>query len=247
MNKKKLIDVSKKLIPDKILKREISILIKKLIKEIELKENNYQKNIIDPFGSLFEKLIFDFKNNEEWKKTEFQRQLQKTLMNHIGIFHQNLLTSLVGCEEPKEGGVDFICEEKKIVAEIKSKHNTTNADGIAGSFDKISNALETRSDFTGYYVTIIPKKNKNYEKIFVTTKKVSNLNHYRKPNKKILSINGEFFYEKITNHKDILKSIYLRIPDVYSSIETNKSLLVKNIKNDNNFQYYLLKALGQFN
>jgi len=245
-NLQDLKDISKKLIPDKVLEREVTILYNLTRQSINEMEKNFEENVIDPFSELFDRLFFNMKERNIWKNAEKNRQAQKTLTNHIGRFHQNLLVSLDGCKEPEKGGVDFICEKKKILAELKNKHNTVNSKSKAGAFDGLTKALLSKNDFKGYFVVITPKNNKNYEKILITTKNHKK-SEYRKPNINILTINAESFYEKITGQKNILKSIFLRIPDITISIDPKLSSLANKIQEDKLFTYYLIKALGEFN
>jgi hypothetical protein len=242
---KKIKDISIPLIPNSVLKKEIKIVLNLMDKAIQEIEKDYEDNIIDPFASLFEKTIFDINDNDDWKKSEFQRQLQKTLNNHIGRFHQNIMCSLKDCKEPPEHGTDFICKKKKIYAEIKNKWNSTNADSKAGSFDKLENALSKNKQFKGYFVTIIPKNSKDYCKTMTTTSNEEK-SQWRKPRSDIMEINAEFFYEKLTKKKHVLKSIFYRIPDLVEEIKIEKKELLKNIKEDSSFNYFLLNALGKY-
>ena len=242
---KEIKDISIPYLSDAILEREIKIVLDLMTKSIQMIEKKYESNVIDPFTTLFEKIIFSDDNNDKWKKKEFQRQLQKTLANHIGRFHQNLLCSLQDCKEPDERGTDLICSKKKIFAEIKNKWNSTNADSLAGSYDKLEKALSSNPTFKGYFVTIIPNNSENYCTPLITTKN-NKKSQWRKPRKNIMEINAEFFYEKLTNEKNLLKSIYYRIPNIVKNIDSNKKDLLDNIEKDTSFNYFLLKALGNF-
>ena len=135
-------------------------------------------------------------------------------------------------------------KKKKIVAEIKNKHNSTNFTSLAGSFDKLRYILSKKkySTFTGYLVRIIPKKPNNFSKKLVITEN-KNKSEYRKPLEKIQEINGEFFYEKITGKKNVLKSIFHRLPGIIKTIDINKTTIVDQIFKDKKFDYYLNKAL----
>ena len=236
--------ISVPLISDEVLKREIKIVLKLMQKAISDIEINYESNVIDPFITLFEKIIFNIDDNTKWKGTEFQRQLQKTLGNHVGRFHQNLLCSLKDCKEPKEGGTDLVSEKNKLFAEIKNKWNSTNADSKAGSYDKLSKALSKKKKYKGYFVTVIPKNSKNYCKTMITTSNKSK-SQWRKKRKDIMEINAEFFYGKITKKKNVLKSVFYRIPDLVKSLSDDNNELIDRIKNDKSFDYFLLKSLGK--
>jgi|TARA_B110000261_G_C13007001_1_gene326565 hypothetical protein len=242
---KEIRDISLPFIPDSVLKSEIEIVLNLMDTAIDEIEKDYEENVIDPFVSLFEKTIFDISDNDNWKKSEFQRQLQKTLNNHIGRFHQNIMCSLKDCKEPPEQGTDFMCKKEKIYAEIKNKWNSTNADSKAGSYDKLKHALSKNKKFKGYFVTIIPKNSKDYCKTMTTTSN-ENKSQWRKPRIDIMEINAEFFYEKLTKKKHVLKSIFYRIPDLVEEIKIEKKELLKGIKEDSSFNYFLLKALGKY-
>jgi hypothetical protein len=51
-----------------------------------------QTQIIDPFSVLFETGATDM-TSEAWLKSEAQRQAQKSWMNQVGYFHQDILGS----------------------------------------------------------------------------------------------------------------------------------------------------------
>ena len=231
------------ILSDEIILNELKSLVNRMKKAIHQKHNNYEKDVIDPFMSFFEQVIFK-DNLEDWKESEYRRQLSKTFGNHLGRFHQNLLCSLDDCYEPEEGGVDFVSENKKIIAEIKNKWNTTNAGSKAASFDILRKALSEKKykGYKAYFVTIIPKTPKNYCEEFKTTSNVKKAN-YRKPRKDILSINAEYFYEKITGKKDVLKSIFYRLPELIKKLKYADDKLINNITQHKDYNYFLDKAL----
>ena len=108
-----IIKISEDLLSDDQIKKEVEFILNRMNKEINEIENKYQRQVIDPFSALFEQIIFN-NNISSWKKSEFNRQLQKTFGNLLGLFHQNLLCALDNCKEPVGGGVDLICEKKKL-------------------------------------------------------------------------------------------------------------------------------------
>jgi hypothetical protein len=241
-------DISKKIIPDEVLEIELKKLLNTTYNELEIagKAEIFESNIIDPFSYIFEYVLFGKKNHEDWKKSEILRQRQKEFGNHLGKFHQNIMCSIKDCYEPKEGGVDLINEKKMIVAEIKNKHNSTNADSKAGSFDKLKYELSKkgRENYTAYFVTVVPKKSDDYERQFITTK-TKNKSHYREPDERIFTINAELFYKKISDTPHILKSLYQRIPEIFMKIDQNKEDIVKQMLTEKEFNYYLSKAYGK--
>ncbi|NJK85846.1 MAG: Eco47II family restriction endonuclease [Bacteroidales bacterium] len=91
-----------KWIDDSALIEEVLHLLSIATKVKKAADTNFGKNVIDPFSALFE--IAGFENDiETWVKSETTRQAQKTLQNHIGSFHQNILGNAKGWVNKKPG------------------------------------------------------------------------------------------------------------------------------------------------
>jgi len=82
-------------IDDQLIEKIIFSIIKKTKTSYNQNSQEIHKNVIDPFSIFFEIACFDM-DVEQWKKQEKTRQVQKTLSNQIGMFHQNILGSLKG-------------------------------------------------------------------------------------------------------------------------------------------------------
>ena len=80
----------------------------------------FDKNVIDPFSALFGMAGFKI-DYETWYESELARQSQKTLQNHVGTFHQNILGNAEGWENLETGNViDLVNSKVKIIAEVKN-------------------------------------------------------------------------------------------------------------------------------
>jgi len=91
----------------------------------DLAEENLYSNVVDPFSALFDALRQKI-TLVGWASQEKTRQIQKTMQNALGEFHQAVLGSMDGWENLPVGHViDVRNTKKKIIAEIKNKHNTT--------------------------------------------------------------------------------------------------------------------------
>ena len=143
----------------------LSIVQDILKKGIEAKlkiDRGFNRNVIDPFAILFEMASFGL-NQNEWVISEKKRQAQKSLSNHIGLFHQNILGAVSGWENLKVGKIiDVVNPSKKIIAEIKNKHNTIKGSNKADLYYDLEKLVMPKSSeykgYTAYYVEIIPKK-----------------------------------------------------------------------------------------
>src|SRR5690606_22475204 len=88
-------------------------LLEKAVGIKEQAEKNVNKNVIDPFSALIQIGGFSLEYND-WLTAEITRQAQKSLQNHIGDFHQNILGSIEGWENKKTGNViDLVNTNRK--------------------------------------------------------------------------------------------------------------------------------------
>ena len=190
-------------------------IIKNLETSIKTKEHTLYSNIIDPFSAIFD-ASFNNMSLTEWIKAEKIRQIQKTFQNEIGAFHQKLLASIKGWEDLQKGKViDIINYDKKIIAEVKNKFNTTKGNHKIAIYDDLNNALRNEyKGYTAYYVAILTKNRINRE----FSPSDNKTNTRRKKNKSIIEIDGKSFYEIITSDKDAIYKIYKTIPHILSDI-----------------------------
>src|SRR4051812_10856612 len=91
----------------------------------------FEKNVIDPFSAIFQIAGFEIDYNG-WYESEATRQAQKTLQNHVGDFHQNILGHSKNWINKKTGSViDLVSEKFHFVAEVKNKYNTISGGKLA--------------------------------------------------------------------------------------------------------------------
>ncbi len=183
---------------------------------IESANSNPDRNVIDPFSVIFEMAGFNL-SYDQWRDNEGRRQAQKSLMNHIGDFHQRILGSVKGWEDLRIGNViDLKCEEKRIVAEVKNKHNTISGKDLVSLYDNLENQVmpihSTFRGYTAYYVEVIPKKSKRYDIPF--TPSDNRTRSRRASNERIRKIDGHSFYSLVTGQNDALDELFSVLPDV---------------------------------
>lgn len=199
----------------KKLKEALKPLVIETYKKQE-EEPDIYKNTLDCFSAVIEASIRGI-TLEEWIESEKERQAQKTLQNKIGEFHQKAIATIEGVEDLGVGGVvDIICREKKIVAEIKNKWNTTKGNHKNQIYDDLLMQVQANEGYIGYYVEILSKKGLRYDKPYIPS---DNRTKQRRPlNENIRVIDGRSFYELLTGKKDALKEMYLLLPDLTSEI-----------------------------
>lgn len=194
-------------------------------------DKQFAKNAIDPFAALFEMSIFSLKDIGAWKKAEQQRQQQKTLQNKVGLFHQKILGALRGWEDLKTGKlVDICCHDKKIVAEVKNKHNTTKGSDKVVIYDNLDKVLVSDYvGYTGYYVEIIPKSPKRYNEPFAPPDNKTKAN--RLLNERIRVIDGVSFYALATGVNNALEQLFDALPAVIYRLSKQNIPDIPAIKN----------------
>ncbi|MBX2961019.1 MAG: Eco47II family restriction endonuclease [Cyclobacteriaceae bacterium] len=214
-------------IDDASLKDAVSLILKKAKEAKENAEGNFGKNVVDPFSALFEIAGFSL-DFETWHKSETTRQAQKTLQNHVGDFHQNILGAVNGWENMKKGQViDLVSSEKKIIAEIKNKYNTISGGKLSDLYYSLNNLVMPKSsiykNFTAYYVAIIPKSPDRYDKPFTPSNK--DKGEKCAANENIREIDGASFYTLVTGDPNGLENLFDVLPDVIKICSDNKYII----------------------
>lgn len=197
--------------------------------------NDIHSNVIDPFSALLE-ASFNEMTYDEWIIAEESRQVQKTLQNAIGTFHEEIIGEIKSFENLKVGEIiDIVSKDKKIIAEIKNKWNTTKGNHKVAIYDDIASILTTIGDgFTGYYVEVVPKKPTPYNKEFTPS---DNKTHTRREaNEKIRVIDGRSFYKMITGDENAIFKIYDEIVDELKKL---------GLDTEDDFKNLLTKAYGE--
>jgi len=187
-------------------------------------ERDFYKNSVDPFSALFDAATAEI-TIDAWVKLEKGRQRQKTLQNAIGEFHEEILGSVANWERLPVGHlIDVISKGKKVISEVKNKHNTTKGSDKKEIYNNLKYALSTPEykDFTAYYVEVIPKSAKTYNKPFTPSDNRTKTKMPENPNIRI--IDGKSFYELVTGDKLALDKLYKVLPRVIADILSKPSI-----------------------
>lgn len=207
-------------ITDDQLKRVVKYVLDKGIARKKTAEKKFTANIIDPFGSLFEAAAFDL-DHETWKQAETIRQCQKTLQNHVGTLHQKVLGCVNGWKDLGTGAVvDLVCEERKVIAEIKNKYNTVTGGKLADQYYSLEQLVMPKAsiykNYTAYFVNIIPAHPRRSNECFHPSDK--NKGAQCPENALIRMIDGASFYAMVTGEEDALQQFYLALPEVIEEL-----------------------------
>jgi hypothetical protein len=219
-------------ISDTELKTEVNQLLLKAKDAQKEAIEKFGKNVIDPFAALFEMSGFEI-DFDSWVKNETTRQSQKTLQNHIGDFHQNILGYSKDWKNMKVGNViDLVSEKNMIISEIKNKYNTISGGILSNlyySLDKlISPKNSIHKGYTAYYVAIIPKKGERYNKPFTPSDK--DKGEKCPLNENIREIDGASFYSLATGSDSALEDLFDVLPEVIKNCTDGKNYVCDKTK-----------------
>lgn len=176
-------------------------------------KNNISRNGLDPFSLLFNISLLSH-DVESWKLNETSRQAEKGLSNALGVFHQEIISHVSGWEDPYTSqDFDLINHEKRIVVEMKNKHNTLNAEGQKNCFKKLENAVSNKNSsfyqYTAYCVNIVPKKSRIGVIPFIVK---DNATDSYLSNDRVFLVDGHTFYAVATGIQDALKEMLDILP-----------------------------------
>ena len=111
------------------------------------------------------KLTFDSKFNnideEDLIQSEILRQIDKSINNSIGTFHEQVLGGIKGFEVGKLSGFDIKANDNTLFADIKNKHNTMNSSASEALFQKLSRYADDYKKAKCYWVQILAKSSFN--------------------------------------------------------------------------------------
>lgn len=155
------------------------------------------------------KLTFDSKFNEinedDLIQAEILRQIDKSINNSIGTFHEQILGGIDGYEIGNLSGFDIKASDDTLFADIKNKHNTMNSSSAEALFQKLARYADEYKKAKCYWVQILAKKS------FVEHWK-GDINGKEYSHSRVYKISGDQFYALLTGQGDALFQLYKALP-----------------------------------
>jgi hypothetical protein len=159
------------------------------------------------------KLTFDAKFNEidEEKliEAEVLRQIDKSINNSIGTFHEQILGGIKGFEIGKLSGFDIKAKNDTLFADIKNKHNTMNSSSAEALFQKLSKYADTYKKSKCYWVQILAKNS------FCDLWK-GDINGKEYSHSRVYKISGDQFYALLSGESNAFFRLYKALPNAIS-------------------------------
>lgn len=174
------------------------------------------------------KLTFDAQFNniseENIIQSEILRQIDKSINNSIGTFHEQILGGIKGYQMGKLSGFDIKAIDNTLFADIKNKHNTMNSSSAEALFQKLARYADDYKKAKCYWVQILAKNSFcNHWKGEINGKEYS---HSR-----VFKISGDQFYALLSGQQDAYFQLYKALPIAINDFI--KTLAQSNIDNKN--------------
>lgn len=168
------------------------------------------------------KLTFDAKFNdideESLIQSEILRQIDKSINNSIGTFHEQILGGIKGFEVGNLSGFDINANDNTLFADIKNKHNTMNSSAAEALFQKLARYADDNKKAKCYWVQILAKK--SFCELWS-----GDINGKEYSHSRVYKISGDQFYNLLSGKQDALFQLYKALPkaikDYLNSIENS--------------------------
>ena len=184
-------------------------------------KKSFYNNKVDTIKLTFDS-TFNEIDEESLIQAEILRQIDKSINNSIGTFHEQILGGIKGFEIGNLSGFDVKGTDDTLFADIKNKHNTMNSSSAEALFQKLSRYADTYKKSKCYWVQILAKSS------FCELWK-GEINGKEYSHSRVYKISGDQFYALLSGEQNALLQLYKNLPvalkDYLNSIE--KSDLVK--------------------
>lgn len=186
-------------------------------------KKNFYSNKVDTI-----KLTFDAKFNdideESLIQSEVLRQIDKSINNSIGSFHEQILGGIKGYETGNLSGYDIKAKDNTLFADIKNKHNTMNSSAAEALFQKMARYANDHKKAKCYWVQILAKG--SFCELWS-----GDINGKEYSHSRVYKISGDKFYALLSGQEDAMFQLYnvlpIAIKDYLTSV-TKSGTIVKN-------------------
>nr|HPH23156.1 Eco47II family restriction endonuclease [Chitinophagaceae bacterium] len=159
-----------------------------------INKKNFYSNKVDTI-----KLTFDAKFNsideESLIQSEILRQIDKSINNSIGTFHEQILGGIKGFEVGNLSGFDIKAKDDTLFADIKNKHNTMNSSSAESLFQKLKGYADKYKKAKCYWVQILAKG--SFCELWTADINGKEYSHSR-----VYKISGDQFYALLSKQDD---------------------------------------------
>lgn len=191
-----------------------------LVAKNDFSKKKFYSNKIDIIKLTFDTKFNDLKE-ESLIEAEILRQIDKSINNAIGAFHEEILGGINGFEKGNLSGYDIKSNDDTLFADIKNKHNTMNSSSAESLFQKLSRYADKYPNSKCYWVQIFATGSFN-------EKWEASLNGTTYKHDRVYKISGDQFYKLLSKQHDAFFQLYKALPtaisDFLNTIEKSESI-----------------------
>ncbi len=184
-------------------------------------KKNFYSNKVDTLKLTFDAQFNDI-NQENLIQAEILRQIDKSINNSIGTFHEQILGGINGFQIGNLSGFDIKANDDSLFADIKNKHNTMNSSSAESLFQKLRDYADDYKKAKCYWVQILAKGS------FCELWK-GDINGKEYSHSRVYKISGDQFYALLSGKENALFQLYKVLPTAINDYlsSTEKSDTVK--------------------
>lgn len=190
----------------------------------DVSKKKFYSNKIDTIKLTFDSRFNDI-DEENIIELEILRQIDKSINNSIGTFHEQVLGGIKGYEVGNLSGFDIKAEDDTLFADIKNKHNTMNSSSAESLFQKLARFADNykaKGSFNEHWRGDIIGKEYSHSRVF--------------------KISGDRFYAILSNQDDAFLQLYKALPiaikdylqGIKAKDEINENSIFEDIKESSN-------------
>jgi hypothetical protein len=192
-------------ISDKHLLQCIANLHKAYLKaKNNITKGNFYSNKVDTIKLTFD-AQFNNINQESLIQAEILRQIDKSINNSIGTFHEQILGGIEGFQVGNLSGFDIKSNDGTLFAILNFESLSQNIE--EGIFEKLCNDAQFKKNASYYYVDF-SSNNDSLEKWVIRNEESS------ESHKRVFKTSGNKFYQLLTGNDDALSSLQSKLPIV---------------------------------
>ena len=160
-------------------------------------KKNFYSNKVDTIKLTFDAQFNDI-NQESLIQAEILRQIDKSINNSIGTFHEQILGGIKGFQVGNLSGFDIKANDDSLFAIFKFEELSKNIEDSI--FEKLTNDAQIFKKSNFYLVDFTIDSN-------YLDKWVICNDEYKVSHKNVFKISGQSFYDLLSNSKNSLKLI----------------------------------------
>jgi len=179
----------------------------------DISKEKFYKNKIDSIKLTFDARFNDI-DEESIIETEILRQIDKSINNSLGTFHEQILGGIEGYEIGNLSGFDIKATDDTLFADIKNKHNTMNSSAAESLFQKLARYADTYKQSKCYWVQVLAKS--SFNELWH-----GDINGKEYSHSRVYKISGDQFYALVSGKEDAFLQLYKALPIAISDFMAN--------------------------